>query len=218
MPDLNLKCFIPESYLTPTQWKNTVLEEKSLLLKQKFKYVPDSPKQSCTKKFSDFKNNNVNKVEILGPEFWRQTWKAEQAKVQEIIDKVAIHWELNEDQERAYRIIANHASSEQENSLKMYIGGMGGTGKSRVIKALVDMFERRKESHRFLILAPTGTAAALLGGSTYHSVLGLRGSENKNVSKSIRQVQEKLRGVSYIFIDEVSMLSCQDLYKISARI
>jgi hypothetical protein len=55
----------------------------------------------------------------------------------------------------------------------MYLGGMGGTGKSQVIKAVVAFFEERNESHRFIILAPTGSAAALLNGSTYHSALGL---------------------------------------------
>jgi len=51
--------------------------------------------------------------------------------------------------------------------LKLYIGGMGGTGKSQVIKALISFFEQRKESHRMIIVAPTGSAAALLAGSTY---------------------------------------------------
>jgi hypothetical protein len=55
----------------------------------------------------------------------------------------------------------------------MYLGGMGGTGKTQVIKALSSFFESRKEAHRFIIIAPTGTAAALLGGSTYHSMFGI---------------------------------------------
>ena len=37
---------------------------------------------------------------------------------------------------------ANHASSKNQEQLKMYIGGMGGTGKSQVIKALVKFFEK----------------------------------------------------------------------------
>ena len=47
---------------------------------------------------------------------------------------------------------------------------MAGTGKSQVIKALMDFLKSRNESHRF---TPTGTAAALLNGSTYHSILGV---------------------------------------------
>ena len=50
---------------------------------------------------------------------------------------------------------------------------MGGTGKSQVLKALSYFFETRNESHRFTIVAPTGSAAALLGGSTYHYLFGI---------------------------------------------
>jgi hypothetical protein len=45
----------------------------------------------------------------------------------------------------------------------MYIGGMAGTGKSQMIKALTTFFERQNESHHIVITAPTGTAAALVG-------------------------------------------------------
>ena len=58
--------------------------------------------------------------------------------------------------------------------LKMYLGGKGGTGKSQVIKALTDFFEMNNEKHRIILLAPTGPAAALLSGSTYHSALGIK--------------------------------------------
>ena len=50
------------------------------------------------------------------------------------ISDVSAQFELNTEQERAYRIIANHAVAEDADQLKMYIGGMGGTGKSQVLK------------------------------------------------------------------------------------
>ena len=50
---------------------------------------------------------------------------------------------------------------------------MGGTGKTQVIKALISLFVRRNEAHRFAVVAPTGNAAANIGGSTYHSLLGI---------------------------------------------
>jgi len=95
---------------------------------------------------------------------------------------------------------------------------MAGTGKSQVIKALIHFFKERKEEYRFIVLAPTGSAAALVNGFTYHSVLGIRDASEESVSsRSLVQIKDRLLGVSYIFIDEVSMMSCQDLYKISAR-
>ena len=73
-----------------------------------------------------------------------------------------------------------------------------------------------KEDYRFLVVAPTGAAAALLNGSTYHSVLGINDGEFIS-AKSLAQIRAKLDKVDYIFLDEVSMLSCHDLYKISSQ-
>lgn len=58
-----------------------------------------------------------------------------------------------------------------------------------------------------------GTAAALLGGSTYHSVFGIN-DRNPASAKALSQVRSRLTGVDYIFFDEVSMLSSQDMFKI----
>ena len=66
--------------------------------------------------------------------------------------------------------------------LIMYIGGMAGTGKSQVIKALTEFFKRQNESHCIVITALTGTAAALVGGSTYHSILGINDKCATNIS------------------------------------
>ena len=98
---------------------------------------------------------------------------------------------------------------------------MGGTGKSQVIKALMDFFKSRNESHRFVVLAPTGTAAALLHGSTYHSYLGVPidgQTALRNETTNNAQVKARLDGVEYIFLDEVSMVSCDDNYKISSQL
>ncbi|KIM73485.1 hypothetical protein PILCRDRAFT_32906, partial [Piloderma croceum F 1598] len=55
---------------------------------------------------------------------------------QNIIDNTVSDFSLNNEQERSFRIIANHASTEKPEQLIMYIGGMAGTRKSQVIKAL----------------------------------------------------------------------------------
>ena len=67
--------------------------------------------------------------------------------------------------------MAHHATTTQFEPLKMYLGGMGGTGKSQVIKALKEFFRARNEEYRIMILAPTGNAASLVGGHTYHFML-----------------------------------------------
>ena len=56
------------------------------------------------------------------------------------MDETVTKFELNKEQERDFRIIANHSISPYTDQLKMYLGGMGGTGKSRVLEALSDFF------------------------------------------------------------------------------
>jgi len=133
----------------------------------------------------------------------------------ECVSDTIAKFSLNAEQERAFRIIANHAISQHPDQLRMNLGGMGGTGKSQVLKALAYFFKERNEAHRFVVVAPTGTAAALLGGSTYHSMFGIneRMSENK-----IGIIKARLTGVDYVFFDEVSMLSARDLHKINSQL
>jgi PIF1-like helicase len=52
--------------------------------------------------------------------------------------------------------------------------------------------------------------------SSYHSVLGINDGEFISAS-SLANIRARLDGVDYIFLDEVSMLSCHDIYKISAQ-
>jgi len=62
-------------------------------------------------------------------------------KEQNIIDNTVSDFLLNPEQERAFCIIANHATTEKPEQLIMYIGGMAGTGKSQVIKALISFLK-----------------------------------------------------------------------------
>ncbi|KZV94291.1 hypothetical protein EXIGLDRAFT_715631 [Exidia glandulosa HHB12029] len=82
-------------------------------------------------------------------------------------------FELNTEQSRAFNVIAGHFVRGSKEQMNMYVGGMAGTGKSQVIKALTSLFVRIGARRRLLLLAPTGTAAANIGGYTYHSAFGL---------------------------------------------
>ncbi len=141
-------------------------------------------------------------------------------KDKQIINSISTKGTLNEEQDRAFNIVASHAVNPTASQLSMYLGGMAGTGKSQVIKSLISFFGIRDEDYRFMVLAPTGSAAALVHGSTYHSVLGIRetNGEQKTTRKTLNQIKDRLAGISYIFIDEVSMMSCQDMYRVSARL
>ena len=202
--------FHPSVNNSGSQWKNIVKQcREKILNNKKRNFVPAENTSKIVK------NEGVEplNVKLLPAEYFMHDFQAENFKDRDIISKTSVDFALNDEQKRAFQIIANHASETCPDQLKMYLGGMGGTGKTRVIKALISMFEQRHENHRFIVLAPTGTAAALLNGSTYHSVLGIRSSNNssgeepiKNENSIIREVQERLEGVDYIFIDEISMV------------
>src|ERR1700730_13467866 len=157
------------------------------------------------------KDPNQNDVQIVDRSYLEKRFKAQSEVAQNLIEDVVIKFELNSDQERAFRIVANHAVTPGAEQLLMYVGGMGGTGKSQVIKALMDFYKFRNESHRFVVLATTGNAASLLPGSTYHSFLGVSIDGQpafRNETTNNAQVKTRLDGVEYIFLDEVSMVAC----------
>ncbi|KAJ7656083.1 hypothetical protein DFH06DRAFT_904376, partial [Mycena polygramma] len=74
------------------------------------------------------------------------------------------------DQVRAIRIVAEHFLFGMERQLLLYIAGVGGSGKSFVVKAVVEFFRRCGASASILLSAPTGCAAVLIDGYTIHAL------------------------------------------------
>jgi hypothetical protein len=133
------------------------------------------------------------------------------------IDHMITEFTLNTEQARAFRIIAQHSTKSNPDPLRMFIGGPGGTGKSRVINTLTEYFTRSQQQRRFRLASFTGIAARNISGTTLHSALCLNQREKKggNSSKTKRDLHAMWEGVDYLFIDEVSMVGCSLLLKIS---
>jgi hypothetical protein len=98
---------------------------------------------------------------------------------------VATEFDLNEDQLRAYHYFTDALKSilTMRNVPKvevkdrcMYLGGAGGTGKSRVIKAIIEAFARIGSGQKLFVTATTGVAATLINGSTIDSLCKLKRS------------------------------------------
>ncbi|OJT04379.1 hypothetical protein TRAPUB_4922, partial [Trametes pubescens] len=92
-------------------------------------------------------------------------------------------------------------------------------------QSLVDLLEdgavdARDEGYRLLILGPTGSSAAIIGGSTYHSALGINVSSETAIPNlsAVEKLRGRLKRVDLIFIDEVSMISCHDVWRINSHL
>ena len=96
----------------------------------------------------------------------------------EIIDK------LNDDQRRIFDDFVERINLDrEEDNFYLYIGGNAGTGKSFLLKAMINAAKKRgKRSGAELdkpfsiTVAPTGVAAYLVNGTTIESALGIQPS------------------------------------------
>ncbi|CAF4277538.1 unnamed protein product, partial [Adineta steineri] len=122
---------------------------------------------------------------------------------------------LNREQRAAFMIITSHLDGDKERhigtnngQLIMCIPGCGGTGKSQLIRAVTKYFLATKRIQMMRKLAPTGIAAAEIGGMTIHSFLGEQ--RNSGKPRTIKPGDSKLEKqwglVEYLLIDEMSMV------------
>ncbi|OAQ60809.1 ATP-dependent DNA helicase PIF1 [Purpureocillium lilacinum] len=148
---------------------------------------------------------------------------------------------LNKRQSIAFLIICRHLDMMHGNEtanagqLCQFVGGEGGTGKSRVIEALVGLFAARGISNRLLITATSGTAAARINGITIHSACGFtkdQGTLGGNASRGVdgvslpKQTERFVNGQSrmdwqekdVLVIDEVSMLGARTLHAVNEQL
>ncbi|KAF6802858.1 hypothetical protein CPLU01_16138, partial [Colletotrichum plurivorum] len=150
---------------------------------------------------------------------------------------VAASLSLNERQSLALQMVCRKLDEVREDEvnteqLLLFIGGEGGTGKSRVIESLAAVFNELDQSHRLLVTATSGTAAASIDGITIHSACHL--SQNKNrrqpttldsfgataaqMSRMDGEVKAEWRNRWLLVIDEVSMLGGATLSTINSSI
>jgi hypothetical protein len=73
-----------------------------------------------------------------------------------------------------------------------YVRGGRGTGKSRVIHVIKEMFRLKGGLHTLLLTGASGNAAALIGGVTLHSATNIE-IEGKNETTRNVSEEEKLR-------------------------
>lgn len=102
----------------------------------------------------------------------------------------------NAEQMNAYALVAKTNQS-------FFLTGRAGTGKTSFINYIIDHVDKN-----FVVLAPTGKAAMLIGGRTIHSYFGFKPGDTTPVSMGASRHLNELYSVDTIIVDEVSMLRC----------
>lgn len=123
--------FVPKQHLSANQWKARISSIREGLFASKFKNAPDTERPTRP---SDEPAVGFD-VKLLKASYFTKQYKAANEKAQREINTIATTFNLNAEQERAFRLVANHATDLAAAPLRMYLGGVGGTGKSQVIKA-----------------------------------------------------------------------------------
>ena len=142
------------------------------------------------------------------------------AVLQAVVDRVEL-----ELQERAADTINEH---EQE-PLRVMVQGIPGSGKSRVIWWMRDLFEQVLGWHHgreFVCLASMNTMAALIGGNTVHSWGEVAVDKSRHQARelqtystpNISSMWTKLQHMRWILIDEMSTLSTELLGALDSNV
>ncbi|CAA7269296.1 unnamed protein product [Cyclocybe aegerita] len=122
-----------QDIIPSTKWNIIVATAKQLILCKRNEHLPSSSSKSEDIEAGD---GYIDEVVVSPMSYIDKKFKAKQAEEQTFIDETVSEFSLNEEQERAFCIVANHATLLKVEQLKMYLGGMGGTGKSQPQQAL----------------------------------------------------------------------------------
>jgi len=121
------------------------------------------------------------------------------------------------------RILLSQLSAEQaaaaERALRgesLFLTGAAGTGKSFLLRYIIQELMARHGEEQVAVTAPTGIAAVNVGGVTIHSFAGIghgRGDPQTIVDKVFKNSRARLNWslTSTLVLDEISMLS-SDLF------
>jgi hypothetical protein len=112
------------------------------------------------------------------------------------------------------RILHPIRISSVHDQFLLYLGGIGGVGKTHLIKAFMFGLSIIRKHDDVLLTASTGAAAANINGATYHSALGFGNNGNQPPRQATRS---RLAHKRIFILDEISMVSLENLVQINER-
>jgi hypothetical protein len=129
--------------------------------------------------------------------------KLQHAAFAVIAKRLFQRWNGSSNQADNASILSDQALREQQ--LLFYVGGEGGTGKSRIISSLQHLCGSWQRPNAIALTAMTGKAASIIGGRTLASVL----ITSKSASGSSFALE-----IDCLIVDEVSMMSKYQLRRL----
>ena len=157
--------------------------------------------------------SDVEKCKSLGLDNWIKSQRALHPETTGPRPQV-FEASLNRQQRRAYNLVLSYVERQDE-QLLFRLEGTAGTGKSHVINAMC----ARLPSDQYRVCAPTGKAANNVLGRTIHNLLAMVPNRYTALDGlKLRELQDQMRGVKILFIDEFSLLGCRTLSHISNRL
>jgi hypothetical protein len=123
-----------------------------------------------------------------------------------------------EDAHRAKDPLQSDDGNDAPPQLRFFLSGPAGTGKSTVIKALVDFATRWGAMDAILLTATSGIAGVNIQGQTYHRAMGVAydgdDGDDDGCKKSTRSStvdKDRWSRIRVVVLDEVSMLGASRL-------
>ena len=138
----------------------------------------------------------------------------------EYLEKIA---SLNPQQRRIFDdLVERFMDVTNSDPFYLYIGGEAGTGKSYLLKLLMEAARRipkksgqELDKPHYLAMAPTGVAAYLIQGSTIESALGIMPGNSKSFKVDGQSRNSQFRflydDLKVLFVDEISMVDSNKL-------
>ena len=118
-------------------------------------------------------------------------------------------------------MIIEHHHNQDSESIHLIISSTAGSGKSFLLNCLYYQLSRKYDVSKYCpVAAYTGVAVFNVNGLTLHSLfrLGLHGVDPELEPQQVEHLQERLRHLRYLFIDEKSMIGANTLSRIHNRL
>ena len=120
--------------------------------------------------------------------------------------------ELSAEQRRVLRLV--------EAGRNVFFTGSAGTGKSFLLERVVAMLRAKHGSDRVAVAAPSGVAAANIGGQTLCSALGIGAPQLHRQFDRMLEAKNaaRVRRWHTLVVDEVSMMSAEFVEALDERL